>query len=216
MRRFRARDGLLTGWGLTAPTRARRVASSDGTSVTEVLTDGADERGVIPRGLGRSYGDAAQNAGGTVVDSTAHDRIKHFDAETGIVVCDGGVSLDQLMRSFVPSGWFVPVSPGTRLVTVGGAIAADIHGKNHHRDGTFSRHVEDITLMLADGSEVTVKAGDPLFEATAGGMGLTGTITSLRLRMLPIETSRILVDTFRTQDLDTLLAAMLEADTDST
>jgi decaprenylphospho-beta-D-ribofuranose 2-oxidase len=95
---------------------------------------------------------------------------------------------------------------------MGGAFAADIHGKNHHRDGTFSQHVTEIDLMLADGSQMVVNRDDPLFRATAGGMGLTGLITSLRLRMLPIETSRMMVETTRTKDFDTLLAAMVDAD----
>jgi decaprenylphospho-beta-D-ribofuranose 2-oxidase len=213
MRHFRARDGLLTGWGMTAPTRARRISAGDEASITEVLTDDADPRGVIARGLGRSYGDAAQNSGGTVVDGAAYDRISRFDAETGVVVCDGGVTLDQLMRSFIPFGWFVPVTPGTRQVTVGGAIAADIHGKNHHLDGTFTQHVLWIRLATPVG-EFTVSPDDnaELFWATAGGMGLTGVILEAAVRLLPIESAFIAVDTERTADLDATMAAMVEGD----
>ena len=213
MRRFRARDGLLTGWGLTAPTRARRVASSDTDSLVDVVVDGADDRGLIARGLGRSYGDAAQNSGGTVLDSVLHDRVRSFDAETGIVVCDAGVSLDQLMRSFIPFGWFVPVSPGTRLVTVGGAIAADIHGKNHHLDGTFTEHVPWLRLATPQGEFTVSPSADPeLFWATAGGMGLTGVILEAAVQLIPIESAYMAVDTERTSDLDATMAAMVEGD----
>jgi decaprenylphospho-beta-D-ribofuranose 2-oxidase len=127
-----------------------------------------------------------------------------------------GVTIDDLLQISVPQGWFVPVTPGTRFVSMGGAFAADIHGKNHHRDGTFSRHVEQIEMVLADGSQVSARPGDPLFAATAGGMGLTGIITSVTLRMLPIETSRMKVDTRRIRDLDSLLAAMTAADEKAT
>ncbi len=201
---------VLTGWGRTSPSQAQMVEPASVAQLAEIVLHGPS---VIARGLGRSYGDPAQNAGGTVISSALLSAI----GQPGPVMDVGaGVSMDDLLRVCVPAGWFVPVTPGTRFVTMGGAFAADIHGKNHHRDGTFSRHVQDLTILLADGSVQTVAAGDPLFEATAGGMGLTGFIVSLRLRMRPIQTSRILVDTIRTTDLDTLLATMLEADTHST
>ncbi|MDT5096240.1 MAG: decaprenylphospho-beta-D-ribofuranose 2-oxidase, partial [Mycobacterium sp.] len=122
---------LLTGWGGTAPTRAQVLSPSDATAIADVL-GGAPARGVIPRGLGRSYGDAAQNAGGHVVDTTRLQTIHAFDAADGVVTADAGVSLWRLLAEVVPSGWFLPVVPGTQHVTLGGAIAADIHGKNHH------------------------------------------------------------------------------------
>lgn len=200
----------VTGWGRTSPSMASVAAPADTSELAAVVKASST---AIPRGLGRSYGDPAQNAGATVIDTR---NLKKMDIPGPVMDLGAGVSLDDLLRRTVPEGWFIPVTPGTRFVTMGGAFAADIHGKNHHREGTFSRHVDEITMMLADGSELTVKAGDPLFEATAGGMGLTGAITSLRVRMLPIETSKILVNTMRTADLDTLMSAMLEADTHST
>src|SRR6202030_4210248 len=110
--------------------------------VDELLTGVArGRRGVVPRGLGRAYGDAAQRAGGVVIDLTGLDRVLAVDTAAGTVTVEGGVSLDALMRRFLPDGWVVAVSPGTRHVTVGGAVAADIHGKNHHRDGSFCAHV---------------------------------------------------------------------------
>ncbi|HVM65452.1 MAG TPA: FAD-binding oxidoreductase, partial [Acidimicrobiales bacterium] len=145
--------------------------------------DGVGARGVIARGLGRSYGDPAQNAGGRVVETTG---VADFDLDgaTGLVRASAGASLDALLRELVPRGWFVPVSPGTRYVTVGGAVAADIHGKNHHRSGSWCNHVESLTLLLADGRTVTVGPGeDPeLFWATAGGFGLTGIVLEATFR----------------------------------
>lgn len=201
---------LLTGWGRTSPSDAELLTPASAGQVAQLVS--ATPR-VIARGLGRSYGDPAQNGGGTVLDSSA---LNHIGAPGEVMDLGAGVSIDDLLKVSVPAGWFVPVTPGTRLVTMGGAFAADIHGKNHHREGTFSRHVVDLTMVLADGSAVNVKPDDPLFDATAGGMGLTGMITSLRLRMKPIETSRMMVTTTRTHDLDALMTAMLEADTHST
>ncbi len=177
---------------------------------------GADPRGVIARGLGRSYGDPAQNAGGTVVRLVPDDDPIRLDGGTGLVTVDAAVSLDRLLRHVVPRGWFVPVTPGTRFVTLGGAVASDVHGKNHHVDGSFGHHVTELALLLADGSLRTVTpASDPeLWAATVGGMGLTGVITSVTLRLLPIETNRCLVDTERVPDLDTLLERMTTGDDD--
>jgi decaprenylphospho-beta-D-ribofuranose 2-oxidase len=174
----------------------------------------AGERGALVRGLGRSYGDAAQNGGGLVLrlQGSASDAV--LDPAAGLVTVGAGASLDDLMRVVVPRGWYVPVTPGTRFVTIGGAIASDIHGKNHHVDGSFANHVEQITLLLADGSTATVSptADAELFWATFGGMGLTGIVLSATIRLLRIETSRMSVDTQRVGDLDTLFATMSEGD----
>ncbi|HXV92534.1 MAG TPA: FAD-binding oxidoreductase, partial [Pseudonocardia sp.] len=126
----------LRGWGRTAPTTARVVTPRSVEDVVTAVT-GAGPRGIIARGLGRSYGDPPQNAGGTVLDMTGLSRIHSIDADTGVAVLDGGVSLDTLMRSALPHGLWVPVLPGTRQVTIGGAIGADVHGKNHHTKGSF-------------------------------------------------------------------------------
>ncbi|MDQ6686646.1 MAG: FAD-binding oxidoreductase [Actinomycetota bacterium] len=172
----------------------------------------ASGRGMLARGLGRSYGDAAQNAGGTVLDMTQRNRILSVDADAALVRVESGVSLNALMRALLPKGLFVPVSPGTRQVTVGGAIAADVHGKNHHVDGSFGRHVVSMTLLLADGTVREVGPPDPVFWATVGGMGLTGVILSATVRLKRVETAYCVVDTQRIPDLDELLWRMSEED----
>ncbi|MFM9367037.1 FAD-binding protein [Streptomyces sp. Da 82-17] len=201
----------VSGWGRTAPTSARVVRPRTYEEAAEAVR-GCGARGGIARGLGRAYGDAAQNAGGAVLDMTGLDRVRAVDAEAGTVVCDAGVSLHRLMQVLLPLGWFVPVTPGTRYVTVGGAIGADIHGKNHHVSGSFTRHVTALDLLTADGEVRTVRRGEPLFDATAGGMGLTGVVLRATVRLLPVETSLMSVDTERAADLDDLMARLAETD----
>jgi len=203
---------LLSGWSRTAPTAARLVTPRDAADV-DALLGGAGPRGLIARGLGRSYGDAAQNAGGTVLDGPALDRVLDLDVVNGRARVEAGVSLDTLMRALVPAGWFVPVTPGTRLVTVGGALAADVHGKSHHVDGSFANHVECFTLHTPGGVVQVTPASDPeLFWGTAGAMGLTGVITEMTLRLLPVQTSMIRSENTRYPDLDSVMARMVDDD----
>jgi len=206
-------EALLSGWGRTAPTGAEVVHPLGLGELGTVLED-APSRGVIARGLGRSYGDAAQNAGGRVVDTTSVDDVAWFDPVKGRIKVAAGASLDGLMRHLVPRGWFVPVSPGTRFVTVGGAVASDIHGKNHHRVGSWCDHVTELTLLTpADGPVTVGPDRDPeLFWATAGGMGLTGVMADATFTLNPIETSRLVVDTDRTANLDEVMALMESGD----
>jgi len=203
----------LTGWGRTAPTMARVGSVTSAESVAEILRAQL-VRGVIARGLGRAYGDAAQNAGGTVLDMTALGKIHDLDLRNGRMTVDAGASLGDLIAVLVPLGWFLPVVPGTRHVTVGGAIASDIHGKNHHLEGSFCDHVRSFALVTAKGDQVTVTPETPagIFAATAGGMGLTGVIVSATIDLLAIETAHMLVDTERAGDLEQVMAAMQSGD----
>jgi len=203
----------LTGWGRIAPSAAELAAPANEAEAAALLRQPRAPGGaVIPRGLGRSYNNAAQSAGGLVLSTSRLNRIISLDQETGLAVCEAGVSLEQLMVAGLPAGWFVPVSPGTRQVTIGGAIAADVHGKNHHVAGSFARHVLSFDMLAPDGESRTVTPDDELFWATAGGMGLTGFITRATVQLKRVETSLCKVDTVRTADIDETMAVLTEHD----
>ena len=197
----------VSGWG-RYPRAEARVArpTLDGDLADLVAT----RRPLIARGLGRSYGDSAIAA--EVVDASARSNLIAFDEQTGVLECDAGVSLDEILRVFVPRGWFLPVTPGTRHVTVGGAIASDVHGKNHHSEGTFGEHVLSMRLLLGDGSTVVASRTEhaDLFHATCGGMGLTGIVLTAVFRLKPIASSLIEETTIKAPDLDAVLAAFEE------
>ncbi|MFM8892375.1 MAG: FAD-binding protein [Planctomycetia bacterium] len=187
------------------PTEHCRVADpADSATVTTLVREGA----VTPRGLGRAYGDSAIGHGGVVARSGRLDRYLSFEPRTGAIACQAGVSFADIITCLLPRGWFLPTTPGTKFVTVGGAIAADVHGKNHHRVGSFGNFVEEIDLVVGDGSVVRCsRTHDPdLFFATIGGMGLTGFILSARFRLVPVETAWIKVRHRRTADLEETLA----------
>ena len=204
----------LTGWGRVAPSSAVLAEPASAANAAVLLHAGGPARGVIPRGLGRSYNNAAQCEGGVVISTGRLNRIIELNADTGLVTCEAGVSLEQLMVAGLPAGWFVPVSPGTRQVTVGGAIAADVHGKNHHVAGSFASHVTSFDLLLPGGElrTVTRQAEPELFWATAGGMGLTGLIVRATVQLKRVATSRVRVDTVRTADIDETMAVLAEHD----
>ncbi len=207
----------LHGWGRTAPTTARVVLPRTAADVAAAVA-AAGPRGVIARGLGRSYGDPAQNAGGTVLDMTGLATAPQVDADTGVAVVDGGVSLDTLMRAALPLGWWVPVLPGTRQVTIGGAIGADVHGKNHHTRGSFGNHVLWMDLVTAGGEVRRLAPDGPdaeLFWATVGGMGLTGVVVRAAVQLHRTESAYFVVDTDRTADLDGLLALLTDGSDDT-
>lgn len=171
---------------------------------------------LIGRGLGRSYGDAAVNGSGGVAAMTRLNRMISFDAGSGVLECEGGVSLAEILDAFVPRGFFLPVTPGTKFVTVAGAIAHDVHGKNHHCDGTFSRFVESFELWTpAQGIlHCSPEEHADAFHATCGGAGLTGMILKVRLRLRPVRSAYLRVDYRRCPDLDTVLSAMADSDRD--
>ncbi len=206
----------LAGWGRTPRSVAAAVLKPTERDdlAKAVLAPEVGRRGVIARGLGRSYGDSAQNAGGVVVDATDVDHPWALPADGNVVRLPAGLSIDALLREVVPRGYFVPVTPGTRFVTIAGAIASDIHGKNHHRAGTFAQHVRSLRLALPSGDVVEIGPDrDPeLFWATAGGMGLTGVILDADVALTPISSAYLSVDTDRAADLDAVMALMAEGD----
>jgi decaprenylphospho-beta-D-ribofuranose 2-oxidase len=205
---FETSTRRLTGWARTAPSVAQVLSTPDPEVIAKAVSQ-AEGRGMIARGLGRSYGDNAQNGGGLVVDMTPLSRIHSIDADTHMVDLDAGVSLDALMKAALPFGLWVPVLPGTRQVTIGGAIACDIHGKNHHSAGSFGDHVRSMDLVTADGEIRRLTPDGPdseLFWATVGGNGLTGIILRVVLEMTPTETAYFINDGDNTSSLDETVA----------
>lgn len=159
----------------------------------------------IPRGNGRCYGDAslAENT----ISTLHYNRILSFDTVNGVFECQSGLTLDKILDVTVPKGWFLPVTPGTKFITVGGAIGSDVHGKNHHIDGSFSNHVIEMDVMVADGSVITCSpsVNQDLFEATCGGMGLTGMITRVKFGLKKIETSYVRQKQVKAANLEELI-----------
>jgi FAD/FMN-containing dehydrogenase len=168
----------------------------------------------LPYGLGRSYGDSCLNAGRTLIDCSRLDRILAFDRQTGRICCEAGVSLADILQVAVPAGWFLPVTPGTKFVTVGGAIANDVHGKNHHRAGTFGRHVQRLYMYRSDLGELdcTPNHNEDLFRATIGGLGLTGVILAAEIQLKPIAGDRIETDSIPFRSLAEFQALAEESD----
>ncbi|MBS1261233.1 MAG: Decaprenylphosphoryl-beta-D-ribose oxidase [Calditrichaeota bacterium] len=190
------------GWG-----RYRRAVSLAAAPVRADELPGllqeASAGSTIAFGAGRSYGDSALNDGRRTLETAALDRARSFDRERGIFACEAGISLAQILDVIVPDGWFLPVTPGTRFPTIGGCLAADVHGKNHHVAGSLARHVRSFDLLLADGATVTCSRDEnpDLFAATAGGIGLTGIITRVELQLQPIENTFMFARHIRTGSL---------------
>ena len=209
-------DGDLSGWGRFPVARCQVFRPERRAAVAETLAAKAAPH-YIARGLGRSYGDAAINAGGGVVVHDRLNRMRGFDPVTGVLDCEGGTSFAEILETWLPRGWFPAVTPGTKFVTVGGAIAADVHGKNHHRDGTFSSFVEDFTLLTADGEVLSCSRRQhaDVFWATVGGLGLTGMILDARVRLRAVESSWLRVDYRRARNLGDTLSAFAASDADS-
>jgi len=159
----------------------------------------------IARGNGRCYGDAS--LGQETINTLKYDKVLSFDTVNGVLECQSGLTLDKILEIIVPKGWFLPVTPGTKFITIGGAVGSDVHGKNHHVDGSFSNHIAEMDLILADGSTITCSPqhNTRLFEATCGGMGLTGLITRVKFHLKKIETSFIKQKQVKASNLDEII-----------
>ena len=190
----------LSGWG-RYPRGLATVISPD--EISEAVPPRAGS--MIARGQGRSYGDAAMLRDGMVMLTERLTRIGSFTEESGVLRAEAGTTLAAVTNELLPRGWFPAVVPGTRFVSLGGCVAADIHGKNHHRDGSFGAHVKEIEIVLANRSRrrCSPEKDAELFWATIGGMGLTGVITEVSFQLIPVESSYIVVQHHQAKDLDT-------------
>lgn len=199
----------FTGWGRSTGSVATLVAASSLAELAQRINS-ASRPGLLARGLGRAYGDAATNAGGTLLAPFRPDAALSVDTERALVSAPAGASLDRLLRELLPLGLMLPVVPGTRHVSLGGAIAADVHGKNHHRDSSFGRWVDRLTLIDGQGQtrELSPTGTPELFWATVGGMGLTGVIVSATVRLIRISSTQMRVSTTRIADFDELLSRL--------
>src|SRR5208282_1079787 len=206
------RRAVLTGWG-RYPLSESDVYRPDRISELRAVVTG-NATSLIARGAGRAYGDAALNDQNRVVDLTRLNRMLAFDAATGLLRCEAGVTIAELIDVFMPRGFFPPVTPGTRFVTLGGSIAADVHGKNHHRDSSLASHVTSFDLMIASGDVLRCSREEnpELFWATVGGMGLTGVILELELRMRRVESAYLEGRLIRAGNIDAAIEAFERSD----
>ena len=192
----------IANWG-NYPVVESEVHSFSFTGELESIMRQPGEK--IARGAGRCYGDASLSP--STISTLRYDKVLSFDTEAGIFECQSGLLLSDILPVIVPKGWFLPVTPGTKYITVGGAVASDVHGKNHHVDGSFSRHVVEMDVFLSDGRTLTCSSTqhEDLFWATCGGMGLTGIITRVRFRLKKIETAYIRQKQVKAANLEELL-----------
>lgn len=199
----------ISGWGLFAKPGVERQSES-----LEAASAGAE----LSRGLGRSYGDSSlpANAASSVLCTTLADRILVFDETTGLLTGEAGVPLHEIHRLLMPRGWFSPVTPGTQFVTLGGMVASDVHGKNHHKEGCFGEHVTSLRMRLASGEIVNCGPEEQadLFWATVGGMGLTGHILEVTFRMVRIPSPWIFQESRRVPDIESFIAGLKESGPD--
>jgi decaprenylphospho-beta-D-ribofuranose 2-oxidase len=197
---------VLRSWGGIAVSGCERLSEC-----LEEITRGAS----LSRGLGRSYGDSSlpASSAATVAGTVLADRVRSFDPDTGVMRAEAGLSLREMNRIFLPRGWFTPVSPGTMFVTLGGMVAADVHGKNHHREGCFGAHVRRLTMRVADGRivECSREHERELFCATLGGMGLTGHILEVECQMARIPSPWIVAETERVANIESFMVGLKQA-----
>lgn len=189
-------------WGRYPNARQTAIRPDDRTE--PLLREAPEDASLLPFGNGRSYGDSCQNDGGVLIDCRGLNRIVSFDTTTGILRAEAGILFSDLLAKILPKGWFLPVTPGTQFITLGGAVANDIHGKNHHCAGTFGRHVRCFELLRSDGSRTLCSPtrNTTLFRATIGGMGLTGLITWAEVQLKPVASAEIDQDVIRFDNLD--------------
>ena len=205
-------DQKLQSWGRYPPVEHTQVEQVYWRSEMPDLS--ASDESVLPFGYGRSYGDSCLNEGGISIDVSHLNRFISFDEEQGILCCEAGVSLADVLELVVPRGWFIPVSPGTKFVSVGGAIANDVHGKNHHHAGTFGCHVKRFKLLRSTGERLTCSPDQnaELFRATIGGLGLTGIILWAEFQLKPIVNPYLDVERIRFTSLDEFIQISAETD----
>ncbi|MBW2388884.1 MAG: FAD-binding oxidoreductase [Deltaproteobacteria bacterium] len=209
----RAARQSLAGWG-NFPVEECEVYRPELLADLQEVVARAPDRDLIARGLGRSYGDAALNRDRGVILSQRFDHMLDFDTRSGVLHCQSAVSLAQIIEVFLPRGFFFPVTPGTKFISIGGAIAADVHGKNHHTSGSMGEFVLDFRLLTAAGTvlECSREENSDVFWATIGGMGLTGVILDARVQLQPVETAYMNVQNERAADLDSVLERFFEGD----
>jgi FAD/FMN-containing dehydrogenase len=203
----------LSGWGNYRAAECKVWRLERHVELHQIVSE-VSPLGVIARGLGRSYGDSAINEGGNVALTERLNRFVSFDPATSLLTCEAGVSLDEIIRFFLPRGFFPPVTPGTKYVTLGGAVAADVHGKNHHVVGSIGNFIERFELVTGQGTIITCSRSEnpDAFWATIGGMGLTGIISVVTLRLQRVESAYIRANITRVANLDEALARMLAED----
>jgi decaprenylphospho-beta-D-ribofuranose 2-oxidase len=190
---------IIQGWGCYTKVDSKIFKPKTIKETTDIVNN---NKKILARGLGRSYGDSANND--IILDTTCLNNILEFDPINGIICCESGVSIKDINEITIPSGWFISVTPGSSYITLGGAIASDIHGKNHHHDGTISEHIFSLKIMLGDGEIVTASKNiySDLYRATCGGMGLTGIIISAIIKLRPIYSNQIVKTTIKTSCLE--------------
>jgi FAD/FMN-containing dehydrogenase len=202
----------VRSWGrIGAP--VHRVVTPN--SITQARAAIAGCGAWLAHGMGRSYGDVALNTGGTLIDTRALDRFVTFDRESGILQAEAGVTLEEVIRIALPHGWFLPTTPGTKHISLGGAVANDVHGKNHHRAGTFGCWVHDLELARSDGSLQTCgpDANEEMFRATVGGLGMTGLITRVRLQLVKVSGAFLDSEDLAFPSLDEFFELSAQSDT---
>jgi decaprenylphospho-beta-D-ribofuranose 2-oxidase len=201
---------LMTNWNNYPVVEAREISFDYEKEIVSKLTQTC-----IPHGNGRCYGDASLSA--DVVNTLRYDKVLAFDEANGVITCQSGLLLSDLLQIIVPRGWFLPVTPGTKFITVGGAVASDVHGKNHHVDGAFSRHVVSMSVLTGTGETFTCSpsANADLFWATCGGMGLTGIILDVKFRLKRINTAYIRQKQIKARNLHEIMG-LFEENVEST